>query len=263
MSYSILYRPMFLKVKENMYIPIYEGGDNNVWECDNKRRSRSWSNTRFKGMENIYCGESELFDILNNIHEEVIQRYKEREDNYSDKQFGYFDSVSVSGKKPITTSWNDYLNFFKKGIQNSITFEEAKELRLAIQLTYYDIEDKYHFVYINTKEELFNMLDELKNQTKHLWVGYSSVSDRIYNFINCMRSKKSYSKNGVWVIETTKGYLKSFDGIKPVFTKEPKEALVFASNKIAAKISHHLFKYDITWCGYQDKTDYLYKNRFI
>lgn len=262
MSYSILYRPMFLKVKENMFIPIYEGGDNNVWNYDNKSRSRSWCNIRLKGMENVYCTETELIDILNNIREEVIQLnevYKKscpgyyRE--YSDKQYGYFDSLSISGKIPLTTSWNDYLNFFKKGFQNAITFEEAKELRLTVRLSYYDLENNNnHFDYINTEEELFNMIDEIKNNSKYgAWVCYGSVSDKIYDFINTLRSKKSYTKNGIWIIETSKGFIKSFEGLSPIFTNDKNEALTLTSNKIATKLGSFILKDDLTWCSYREK----------
>lgn len=254
---------MFLKVKENMYIPIYEGGDSNVWECDSQRRSRDWYNSYYKGMEDVYCSESDLFKILHNIREKLIERYQEPDDTYSDKHFGYYNSVSVNGKKPIATSWNDFLNFFKKGIRNAVTFEDLKELRLSVKVEYYDLNNYRDFFYLRSEEEFLNMIDSLKGKTKNLWVSYSSVPDETYNFINCLRSKKSYSNKGVWVINTTKGYLKSFEGLKPIFTAEPKEALVFASNKIAAKISHHLFNYDVTRCSYQDKTDYLYKDRFI
>lgn len=253
MSYSILYRPLFLKVKGNMYIPIYEGGCSNVWECDNKRRSREWYNTYFKGLKNIYCSESELLEVLNNIREEVIQRYKDDEDRYSDERYGYFDSVSVYGKTPFSTSWNDYFNFFKKGFQNAITFEEAKELRISVKLTYYDLENSYHSLYISSEEELFNVMNDLKDKTKNLWVGYSRISDRTYDFINVLRSKKSFSKKGNWIIQTNKGFIKSFEGITPTFTSNRDEALIFSSNKIAAKIGESIMKDDLNWCSYQEK----------
>ena len=44
MSYTIFYRSLFVKTRSNKYLPIIESGDNNVWECGNKRRARSWHN---------------------------------------------------------------------------------------------------------------------------------------------------------------------------------------------------------------------------
>ena len=48
MSYSILYRSMFVKLSDGRFIPMMEMGDNNVWDCNygrgRGRRSRSWSN---------------------------------------------------------------------------------------------------------------------------------------------------------------------------------------------------------------------------
>ena len=243
MSYSILYRPMFLKVKGNMFIPIYEGGDNNVWTYDNKRRARSWYNIRFKGMKSVFCSENELIEILNNIHEKV----KYDNENYSDKIFGYYDSVSVYGKSPYTTSWGDFLNFYKKGIRNAITVEEAKVLKISITVSYCDLNNKHISNNVNTEEELFNMILKAYEDSKYdIWIGYSSISDRVYDFVNALRSKNINS--GKWFIETQKGYVKSFDGLNPIFTNNRNEAMTF-TNKNAGKISGLLLNDDNNWCS--------------
>ena len=47
MSYSILYRSMFVKLSDGRYIPMMEMGDSNVYDASYRgkaRRSRSWSN---------------------------------------------------------------------------------------------------------------------------------------------------------------------------------------------------------------------------
>ena len=247
MSYTILYRPMFLKVKGDMFIPIIEKGDNNVWECDNKRRARDWCNARYKGMQSVFCSENKLIEILNNIHEEV----KYDNENYSDKKFGYFESVSIYGKSTYTTSWNDFLNFYKKGIRNAITVEEAKFLKLSIEVSYKNLNNEYINNYANTEEELFNMIIEAYGKSKYdICVSYCSVSDEIYDFVNTLRNKKSY--NGKNTIETSKGFLKSFEGFEPIFTGNKNEALTFSSNKAAYNLSKNLFNSDITWARYGD-----------
>ena len=44
MSYTILYRSLFVKLRSGKYLPIVESGDNNVYEYNNRRRARSWQN---------------------------------------------------------------------------------------------------------------------------------------------------------------------------------------------------------------------------
>lgn len=243
MSYTIFYRPMFLKVKGDMFIPIFEGGDNNVWECDNKRRARSWYNARYKGMQSVFCSENKLIEILNNIHEEV----KHDNENYSDKNFGYFESMSIYGKSPYTTSWNDFLNFYKKGIRNAITVEEAKVLKISITVSYCDLNNKHISNNVNTEEELFNMILKAYEDSKYdIWIGYSSISDRVYDFVNILKSKNINS--GKWFIETQKGCVKSFDGFNPIFTNNRNEAMTF-TNKNAGKIGSLLLNDNNHWCS--------------
>ena len=58
MSYSILYRSMFVELSDGRFIPMMEMGDNNVWDCNygrgRDRRSRSWSNINLVKGKKIY-----------------------------------------------------------------------------------------------------------------------------------------------------------------------------------------------------------------
>lgn len=43
MSYSILYRPAFIKCSDGRFIPFYENGDSNAFEVNRNRRARDWN----------------------------------------------------------------------------------------------------------------------------------------------------------------------------------------------------------------------------
>ena len=69
MSYSILYRSMFVKMSNGKYIPMMEMGDNNVWDCSYGRgcakRSRSWCNINIVSGKIFYSHEDLMFDDPN------------------------------------------------------------------------------------------------------------------------------------------------------------------------------------------------------
>lgn len=256
MSYSILYRSMFLKLKEDMFIPIYESGDSNVFNNETRKIPRDWCNTLFNGMNDIYCSESELLSILNDYHKRISKKYES--EGYSDKSFGFYDLTRVYGKK--NTSWNDFYNFIKKGFKNSITFEDANFLHISICISYYDENNKYYYNYVNSSDELISNINKIKdNGIKQMWVGYRNVSKESYDFINFIKNHKS--NNGKWFIETSGGFLSSFEGSKPIFTNDINNVLTFKSNKDADKVGSFLIykacfissNLNITSVGYREK----------
>ena len=78
MSYSILYRSMFVKMSDGRFIPMMEMGHNNVWECNygrgRNRRARSWSNIRLNKKQKFFTEEEigRLHDSLCNILMEAL-----------------------------------------------------------------------------------------------------------------------------------------------------------------------------------------------
>ena len=101
MSYSILYRSMFIKMSDGRFIPMMEMGDNNVWECNyghgRNRRVRSWSNIRLNKKQKFFT-EEEIRNFLegwNNEFEDKRQKDLNSDDEWNRKMEPFLSMVRV------------------------------------------------------------------------------------------------------------------------------------------------------------------------
>ena len=177
MSYSILYRSMFVKMSNGKYIPMMEMGDNNIWDCSYGRgrakRSRSWCNINIVSGKNFYSHE-DLIKGLNDWKDECEQ--KRIRDLQSDKEwrinsakngsFGYYEGISVYGKNTDNTTFNSVKNIVLSGVKMAVSFEDAVKY-LNLHIVYYgkdNPEDKYDFaqkiIKFTTEEELYQIINE-------------------------------------------------------------------------------------------------------
>ncbi len=176
MSYSILYRSMFVKLSDGRFIPMMEMGDNNVWDVTYRgkaRRSRSWSNIRLNNGQKFFT-EDEIKKFLeewNNEFEAKRQKDLRSDDEWSRKSaenanFGYYEAISVYGKGGTHgTSFKDVRNIILGGVKNCISVEDAVN-KCGLKITYWKKEEgdialtcqKYeHF---STEEEMLNIINE-------------------------------------------------------------------------------------------------------
>ena len=129
MSYSILYRSMFVKMSNGKYIPMMEMGDNNVYDAYGKR-SRSWCNVNLNHGQKFFS-EGEILDCLETWKrgfEEKKYRDRNSDDSWCRRMaetddFGYYEAIRVYGK--TLTKFKDFKAIFKSGIKNCISFEDA------------------------------------------------------------------------------------------------------------------------------------------
>ena len=177
MSYSILYRSMFVKMSNGKYIPMMEMGDNNVWDCSYGRgcakRSRSWCNINIVSGKIFYSHE-DLIKGLNDWKNECEQ--KRIRDLQSDTEwrinsakngsFGYYEGISVYGKNTDNTTFNSIKNIVLSGVKMAVSFEDAVKY-LNLHIVYYgkdNPEDKYDFaqkiIKFTTEEELYQIINE-------------------------------------------------------------------------------------------------------
>lgn len=132
MSYTILYRTLFVKVSNKQFIPLYESGSNNCYDWNN-RRERSWShylpdNLRKDHDSLPFYTENELVDMMA-AHAPESEYYGTR----------------VSGKP--NTSQQDFINYWRRGIKRAKTFEEIEAADIYIEVrdsNWFD-SDKPHF----------------------------------------------------------------------------------------------------------------------
>ena len=176
MSYSILYRSMFVKLSDGRYIPMMEMGDNNVYDAScgrgRARRARSWSNITLNKGQKFFTKE-EIVDYLNKWNEECEKQredYRNSEDewkkNHADNAFGYFQSIAVYGKGGTWgTKFNDVKNIVLSGIKNAISVEEAVK-NCGFKITYWQSGegisyfDRRQYVKFETEEEMFKIIEE-------------------------------------------------------------------------------------------------------
>lgn len=114
MSYSILYRSLFVKVSNNRFIPLYECGDNNCYEVlwnGRMRRDRSWSHFMFS-----YISEDKqraLPFYTSGAIMDMVQK---------DVKDAVYCGTKVSGKS--CTDEKDIINYWKRAINRARTMED-------------------------------------------------------------------------------------------------------------------------------------------
>lgn len=177
MSYSILYRSMFVKLSDGRFIPMMEMGDNNVWDCNygrgRGRRSRSWSNINLNRGQKFFT-EDEIKKFLeewNNDFEAKRQKDLQSDEEWLRKSaenanFGFYEAISVYGKGGTHgTSFKDVRNIVLSGVKNCISVEDAIK-KCDLKITYWTKEEgdtalscqKYER--FSTEEEMLNVINE-------------------------------------------------------------------------------------------------------
>lgn len=180
MSYEIIYDKQFIKVSENIYVPIILQGSNNCYEYSasgRERRSRSWYSQNINGK--ILLSLDEMLDYCNDIRESIISRNEEREkdewyEEYQDKNFGYWCSLAINGSTRNTT-FGQFKGIYITGCKKALTFEQLKEEFITVyvknsycsskELEKYGI--KSYNKSVSTTEELINAIDECNEILKH------------------------------------------------------------------------------------------------
>jgi len=193
MSYSILYRSMFVKVSDGLYIPMMEMGDNNVYECSygrgKARRARSWSNINLNNGQKFFTKGQVLscLDKWNNDVEEERNKYRNSDDewcrNAAEKaNFGFFDAIAVYGKGGTWgTTFKDVRNIIMGGFDNYITFNDAVT-KCGLHISYWEKDnDESMFAcqktfYFKTEDEMFDFINTKFGDKKDYFFVYNSGS---------------------------------------------------------------------------------------
>lgn len=176
MSYSIIYRSLFIKFPNNTYLPFVEYGDNNVYDvlpsgkCG--KRSRDWGicGTIFVPTKNMPATEEEMLNNLDRIHQQQIERAKEYNERNPESKWDYAadgkDFGSYMGLKLGSNyaSLKQFKNFVKNGCKKAVLFENLKSnsISITIQSSWYlkidhpDMKSFHH--YVETPEQYVSLL---------------------------------------------------------------------------------------------------------
>ena len=195
MSYSILYRAMHVKTSKGI-LPMVEMGDNNVWECGNKRRARGWYN--------LHIGDKFLFETWDAIADALKSwdnEYREQQEEYrnSDEQwkretagyaYGYFLSMAVYGKSTHKTTFNDVRNLVRKGMKFMLTIDEAIERKMLYIVGEWENGKRQPNVLVDSEQML---LDALNNKR---WVVFNYKANNLYDTMSKVMKMCKPHKDG-------------------------------------------------------------------
>jgi hypothetical protein len=255
MSYSILYDKQFIKVGDNLFIPMVQCGDNNVYEAagNGRKRARSWSNDSWIANGKTICTREEIESRINQIRDEVIQRSEENVKeydeswSYQDKRFGYHTGIAIYGKHTSNTTFGNFKGFYMSGCDGALTIEELLKhnVNVCVRLPYYnsvkeEIEKKglecKQTVYLKTTEELLNTIKEWDEYYGNKITYYIDFgSDWGLENIKRERSKTKQRKEKQY-IQTKEYYvLEGVGGGMGYFVKNLKRGYRYAYTSTGAK----------------------------
>ena len=215
MSYSILYRSMFVKLSDGRFIPMMEMGDNNIWDCNYGRgrgkRSRSWSNINLnRGQKFFTEGEIKKFlEEWNNDFEAKRQKDLQSDEEWlkesaENANFGFYEAISVYGKGGTHgTAFKDVRNIVLSGVRNCISVEDAIK-KCDLKITYWKKEEgdtaltclKYER--FSTEEEMLNIINEkFGGDESNFYFIYNDnyLTSRCYDMCKAIRGFARCGKN--------------------------------------------------------------------
>lgn len=177
MSYSIFYRAMFIKMKDGTYIPTIESGDNNVWDCDGRRRSREWCSSRWiheteEQKARFSLTEEEIISSAQAFVDKKVEEYDGREPAFGGepytkeqvlKDFFFFSSVKISGASEQTAA--RFVGFFRSGIRNAVPMCDV-----TVFLAWYEQDNKYDREFVKTEEDLAATWERLRARGITPWI---------------------------------------------------------------------------------------------
>lgn len=182
MSYTILYRSMFLRMSNGTYIPMVEMGDNNVYESTGGRRARNWERFPIGDIrKKLSYTKNEILQEIEKMIDKKKKEYVNTPKNLYDnnpnkkyrtfkdieKEFGYFSGLAVNGHWE-NTSANKLRNFFKKGFEQAISFETDK---IELRLMWYNPE--FQELLITSENELTEEYQKLTDKNIYPYVAYT------------------------------------------------------------------------------------------
>lgn len=220
MSYSILYRSMFVKMSDGKYIPLVEMGDNNVYDVTWRgrgRRSREWQQWVIDRKRLTYTRD----EIMDSV-EDMINKYKEQYANKPkpdyehsegiwtehdvEKRFGYFSALAIDGNGHCNiTSAQQVRNFFLKGFEQAVSFDEPN---LILDLHWCTEYPHYEHRKATTEQELLTLWEELKAEKRDIWVGYGSWVEFLWDKHRRRTERKpSQPKTTGFVVQFGRDYI--------------------------------------------------------
>lgn len=256
MSYTILYKRLFVRLSDGTFIPFTQAGSSNVFDTlDPRRRSRSW--------EGLHCVNGRTRPTLSYSRNEIesylgVQKRRAQDRAIADLQnqgliaptcqnpaatdwrrhFGWYISVALGGRFPRDTAWPSYSNFFLRGMDKAVDFDTFLKLAGALKVTWWEGHDHRCTTGITNEETLRRAFNEA--------MSYSSDS---VAWVEPVRDGYLESAADALFVSATKGYIvqastpgRSLGWIASLFplsfSEDKDEAAIFPKSAIEGPNGH-------------------------
>lgn len=230
MSYTIYYGTLNVKLsRNNKFIPMVLSGSNNVRV--GRTRARDWSS--------VQDGKKLFF-----TPDEYMEYTRQTIENNK-----YLSDNRLYGKGNITP--RKFINFAKKCIQYTISFEQAKEC--GIQVVWWDKTKEFEYLTYSpkTEDELIDFVnsDENKNKTLYIIFAQDHKANELYERLSLLSSffsKKSEGKYCMRCITKNKEkhqYIGIDENNLPILVDSYDKAFKVKNSMGDYKLAEALFKY--------------------
>ena len=166
MSYEIVYDKQFIKLKDNLFVPMLYWGSSNCYDFSG-RRERNWNVWTYIADNKHYATKEEILANCDKLRSGYLNQ-----DDYSDDNFGYWCSIAIGGSTHATT-YGKLKGLFVTGIRKALTIEQLKEMNISVNIHSYaynnDYEEKGLESYNenpNNGDEFITMLNEANEMYK-------------------------------------------------------------------------------------------------
>lgn len=253
MSYEIIYDKQFVKVTENIFIPIILQGSNNLYDNsgNGQRRYRDWNSSTF--LSTISGTQNSMLEFQEKIRRGIIER---KSDEYTDKSFGYYASLSDGGGG-CNMTFGRFQGIVKTGCKKALTVEQLRDENVVLVIQSYsshkDENEKFIFA-PKTTEELINFIEntepDLLAKGYRLYATFNGMFEekprriRKKYFPQEKKQKQVMQAKEAFVVEfespNQKGYLVSLRGGSFRYTFDNRTAVKFLNEKDAEKFAKKL-----------------------
>ena len=251
MSYTIMYRSMFVRMSDGKYVPLVEMGDNNVWEWGNRRRARSWQQLVIgKQYKRLAFSREEIMQHVESMIDSEKERvgkpyadYEHKEGVYTEKdieqRWGYYSGVAISGNGHCNnTSAQQFRNFILKGFDQAVSFETDRELELDLHwCTEYP---HWEHRYVKSEEELVQVWNELQGINHSIWVSYHYYADCLWERHRKRAEKRPVEHKTAWVVKIGYRYVEKMTSRRLWHNGWMAYAKLYATRRAAEKVAERI-----------------------
>lgn len=254
MSYTILYKRLFIRLSDGSFVAMAQCGDNNVYETINpRRRSRSWEGwhcvSGTAGVKVSYTRaeiESYLAVQKRRVQDRAIRDLQEQgliTQNCQNpavtdwrRHFGWYSGIAVGSRAPRSTAWPSYSNFFLQGMDRAIDLGTFVKLAGALKVSWWEDHANRCITGIRDEETLRRTFDEAMAKSED---GVAWVSPARDWYLESAADARFASATKGYVIQATGSYRGWVSSLFPLsFSEDKGDAEIFPKSAVEGPEGH-------------------------